>query len=480
MSLKVHDSLTRRLVPFEPADPNRVTVYACGPTVYNHAHIGNWSANITWDVLVRWLRASGYGVHYVMNITDVEDKIIRDSQAAGEDRATFTQRWIGVFFEGLDTFGCLHADDFPLATQHVDGMVAMIQVLLDKRHAYLVDDEDGSASIYYRVASFEHYGELANLSQADIRAGGSGRVKADEYEKENVGDFALWKGWVPSEGDVFWEPTFTVDGTPRVVKGRPGWHIECSVMSTAILGDQIDIHLGGEDLRFPHHENEIAQSEAATGKRPFVRYWMHRQHLRVGGGKMAKSLGNFHTAEDLVAHGGASAARAFRYLVASAHYRKPIDFSWDGVAAAARTLRNLDDAWRRLVKHAGDASPSDFGQDAEAAFRRAMDNDLETSGAMAAIHGLVGEANRRAEAGTLTPEDAAGALRVVRLASDVLGLGLGADRRQLTPEQQALVDQRQAARDAQEWAESDRLRDVLLERGVQVKDTKDGQEITLL
>jgi len=480
MSMQVHDSLTRRLLPFEPADPKHVTVYACGPTVYNHAHIGNWSSNITWDILVRWLRASGYGVHFVMNITDVEDKIIRDAEAAGEDRATFAERWTKAFFEDLETFGCLRADDYPYATQHVDGMVAMIQKLLDGGYAYLAEEDDGSTSIYFRIRSFEHYGELANLSRADIRAGASGRVKADEYEKENVGDFALWKGWVPADGEVFWEPTFTVDGEPRVVKGRPGWHIECSVMSTAILGDQIDLHLGGEDNRFPHHQNEIAQSEAATGKRPFVRYWMHRRHLMVEGGKMSKSLKNFYTAQDIVDRGGPMAARAFRYLVASAHYRKPIDFSWSGIDAAARTLRNLDEAWKRLTKHAGEAVPSEFGQEAEAAFRAAMDNDLETSGAMAAIHGLVGEANRRIEAGTLTPEDAAGALRVVGLANDVLGLGLGAEARALTPEQQALVDQRQAARDAKEWAESDRLRDVLLEQGVQVKDTKDGQEITLL
>jgi len=182
--MQVYDSLTRRLVPFEPADPKHVTVYACGPTVYNHAHIGNWSTNITCDIFVRWLRASGYGVHFVMNITDVEDKIIRDSRAAGEDRATFAERWTEAFFEDLETFGCLRADDYPRATHHVDGMVAMIQRLLEGGHAYVVEDDDGSTSIYYRVGSFAHYGELANLSQADIRAGGSGRVKADEYEKE--------------------------------------------------------------------------------------------------------------------------------------------------------------------------------------------------------------------------------------------------------------------------------------------------------
>jgi len=478
--MQVHNSLTRRLETFEPADPKRVTVYACGPTVYNHVTIGNWSFNLICDVFVRWLRARGYGVRFVMNVTDVEDKIIRDARAAGMDRATFAQRWTDAFFAGLEALGCIRADEYPRATDHIDGMVAMIQTLLDKGHAYVAEEDDGSTSIYYRVASFEHYGELANLSKAEIRAGGSGRVKADEYEKENVGDFALWKGWVPEDGDVFWEPTFRVEGTERTVKGRPGWHIECSTMSTELLGEQIDVHLGGEDLRFPHHQNEIAQSEAATGRRPFVRYWMHRRHLLVDGGKMSKSLKNFYTVGDLIEHAGPSAPRAFRYMVVSAHYRKPIDFTFAGLDAALRTLRNLDDAWRRLVKTAGEAEASTFGDEAEAAFRAAMDNDLETSAAMAAVHGLVGEANRRLEVGTLTPEDASGALRVLRLADDVLGLGLGADARTLTSEQQALVEQRQAARDRKDWAESDRLRGALLALGVQVKDTADGQEVTIL
>ncbi|MFV1960105.1 MAG: cysteine--tRNA ligase, partial [Planctomycetota bacterium] len=458
MSLHVYNSLRRRLEAFEPADPRRVTLYACGPTVYSFVHIGNWSFNLICDVFVRWLRASGYGVHYVMNITDVEDKIIRDAREAGMERAAFVKRWEDAFFEDLEALGCIRADDYPHATAFVEPMVAMIQKLLDKGHAYVVDEEHGSASIYFRVASFPHYGELANLSKAAIRDGASGRVKADEYEKERVGDFALWKGWVPEDGDAAWEPTFVVDGEPRVVKGRPGWHIECSVMSTSLLGDQIDLHLGGEDLRFPHHQNEIAQSEAATGKEPFVRYWMHRRYLLVDGQKMSKSKGNFYTLRDLEERFGPSAPRAFRYLVVSAHYRKPIDFTWTGLEAAARTLRNLDDAHARIRDAAGEAEASDFGREAEAAFAAALDNDLEASAAMAAIHGLVGEANRRLAAGTLTPGDAAGALRVLGAADQVLGLGLGRSRGALNARQQALFDARQEARAREDWAASDRLR----------------------
>jgi cysteinyl-tRNA synthetase len=479
MSLHVYNSLTRQIEPFVPADAKHVKVYGCGPTVYDYQHIGNWSSYLIYDVLVRWLRASGYEVTYVVNITDVEDKIIRDSRAAGEDRESFVARWEKVYYDDLARLGALQADHNPRATDHIDGMAAMIQALLDKGHAYAVDEEGQAPSIYYRVHSFEHYGELANLSKADIRAGASGRVSADEYEKENVGDFALWKGWVPEDGDVFWEPSFRIEGEERVFKGRPGWHIECSVMSSALLGDQIDIHLGGEDLRFPHHQNEIAQSEGATGKRPFVRYWMHRRHLLVEGRKMSKSLKNFYTLEDLAARCGPSAPRGFHYLVVSGHYRKPIDFSWQGLEAAMQTLRNLEDAYRRLQKIAGDAAPSTFADEADGEFRRAMNDDLETSAAMAAVHALVGEANRRTQSGTLEPGDAAAALKVLDLADQVLGFDLESER-ELGDEQQRLLDQRQEARASRNWAESDRLRDELKALGILVKDSKDGQEVTFL
>jgi cysteinyl-tRNA synthetase len=296
MALHVHNSLTRRLEPFAPIAPPKVTLYACGPTVYAPVHVGNWSSFLFYDVLVRWLRASGYAVTYAMNITDVDDKIIRDAAKAGLDRASFTKRWADIFLADLVRLGNVPPDHVPRATDHVAGMTAMIQRLLDRRHAYVADD----GSIYFSIASFPSYGQLKSLTADSLRAGASGRVRADEYEKENVGDFALWKAWTPDDGAVAWEPTFEVDGARRVVKGRPGWHIECSAMATALLGDRIDVHLGGEDLLFPHHENEIAQSEASTGTAPFVRYWMHRRHLLVDGAKMSKSKKNFYTLQDLV------------------------------------------------------------------------------------------------------------------------------------------------------------------------------------
>jgi cysteinyl-tRNA synthetase len=304
-------------------------------------------------------------------------------------------------------------------------------------------------------------------------------VRADEYEKEDVGDFALWKAYDEADGDVFWEPTFVVGGTPRKVKGRPGWHIECSVMASALLGDQIDVHMGGEDLKFPHHQNEIAQSEAATGKRPFVRTWLHRRHLLVDGAKMSKRLKNFFTLKDLVARAGPSAPRAFRYLVVSAHYRTPIDFTWASLDAAATTLRNLGEARERFRKVAAGAAPADDGPAAQAraAFEDAMDDDLDASRAMAAVHGLVGEWNRRAQAGALSPADAAAGVALLDAADAALGLFLTATRA-LTEEERALLDARAAARAARDWAASDRLRDDLAKRGVLVKDGKDGQTFT--
>jgi cysteinyl-tRNA synthetase len=365
-------------------------------------------------------------------------------------------------------------DHFPWATAHLDGMVAMVQTLLDKGHAYFAED----GSIYYRISTFPTYGELANLKREELRAGASGRVKSDEYEKEDVGDFALWKGWVPEDGDVFWEPTFTIDGEARVVKGRPGWHIECSVMSSEILGPRIDIHIGGEDLLFPHHQNEIAQSEAATGERPFVRTWMHRRYLLVDGGKMSKSKGNFHTLEDLRERYGPSVVGAFRYLIASGHYRKSLDFTFTGLEAADRTLRNLREARARLAKAAGDAAPSAFAAEHERHFRDAMDDDLNSPEALAAVHAAVGEANRRVQDGALAPADAAAVLGVLDLADRALGLFLRTEERGLTPEQQALLDARAEARAAKDWAEADRLRDALAAEGIVVKDSKDGQEVS--
>jgi len=478
MALHLHNSLTRRLEPFVPAHPPQVTVYACGPTVYSHVHIGNWSSSVFFDVLVRWLRASGYQVTFTKNITDVDDKIIQAIAKTGEDRAAFTQRWEKVFFDGMKALGCVPADHHPRAADHVPGMVAIIQALLDKGLAYRAPD----GSIYFRISAFPTYGELANLAASQIQAGASGRVQSEDFEKADVSDFALWKAFVPEDGKVFWEPTFRIDGAAVVVKGRPGWHIECSAMIRALMGDQIDLHLGGEDLVFPHHQNEIAQSEGATGKRPFVRMWLHRRFLLVDGAKMSKSKNNFYTLDDLVRKAGPLAPRGFRYLAATAHYRKPIDFTLSGLDAALKTLRNVDDGRARLTEIArGAGGASNFAQLFEQAFRAAMDNDLETSGAMAAIHDLLSAANRAAAAGTLTPADAASALATLRLADDVLGLGLGASRgREPSAEQQRLLAARAAARASKDFAASDRLRDELKRAGLEVKDVKGQQEWSFL
>ena len=475
MPLSLYNSLSRRVEPFRPIDPDHVTVYACGPTVYSHVHIGNWSLFTVSDITVRWLRESGYQVTYVQNITDVEDKIIRDAQAAGEDIHTFTKRWANQFLEGMETLGNkAGVDHFPRATDYVDGMVEMIQALLDKEHAYLADD----GSIYYRVNSFPTYGELANLKRDALKAGASGRVTADEYDKEEVGDFALWKAYVEDDGDAFWAPTFRVDGEDRVVKGRPGWHIECSVMSTALLGARIDIHLGGEDLLFPHHQNEIAQSEAALGKSPFVGYWLHHKHLLVDGAKMSKSKGNFHTLKDLMDRYGEGVGPSFRYLIASGHYRKSLDFSFHGLEAADTTLRNLRDARARYAKIAGPEDPSDFGATYINRFTDAMNDDMQSPEALGVVHEMVREANRRAQADELSAEDAAAAIAVLDLADRVFGLSLAEAGGDVTPEQQAMIDARAEARANKDWAESDRLRDALAAEGILVKDSKDGQEIT--
>ena len=496
MPLRFRNTLTRRVEDFVPQRPPEVTLYACGPTVYDHVHIGNWSAFLFYDVVVRRLRRKGYRVRFVSNVTDVDDKTIRGSRKAGLPLSEFTRRYEDDYLRDRRLLGCLEADAYPRATEHVDGMRAMIQTLLDRGNAYLADD----GSVYFRVSSFPTYGELANLAAESLKAGASGRVKADEYEKESVGDFALWKAYDPADGDVVWEPSFVVDGRSRVVRGRPGWHIECSVMASALLGARLDLHLGGEDLKFPHHQNEIAQSEAATGERPFVRTWMHRRHLLVDGAKMSKSKGNFFTLKDVVARGGPSAARAFRHLVVTAHYATPIDFTWSGLEAAAATLRNLSDARARFAKAALGASPAvrgssaatpaapgptardhaarDHAAEARAAFEAALDDDLDASGAMAAVHGLVHDANRRVAEGSLSPADAAAAVALLDEADANLGLFLAEPARRVTPEEQALLDARLAARRAKDWAEADRLRAALAAQGVLVKDVKDGQEVT--
>ena len=345
MQLKFYDSMSRRVVPFEPLVPGKAGLYTCGPTVYNYAHIGNFRAYVFEDVLHRALEYAGYGLTHVMNLTDVDDKTIRDSRKAGVPLREYTQKYKDAFFEDLRTLSVEPASVYPAATDHVKEMIALIQRLFDAGVAYQAPDK----CVYFSVAKFPGYGKLAHLDRSGMRSGV--RISNDEYAKDDVGDFALWKAWDENDGDVKWDSPWG--------PGRPGWHIECSAMSMKYLGESFDLHTGGIDNLFPHHENEIAQAEAATGK-PFVRQWLHCAHLRVDGEKMSKSLGNFYTLRDLLAKGWTG--REIRCVLVAGHYRQPLNFAFDALAAARTALVSTNSVtqgeapaalWKPLVERHG-------------------------------------------------------------------------------------------------------------------------------
>ena len=376
--IRFYNTMTRRKEDFLPADAPKVGMYTCGPTVYNYAHIGNFRAYVFEDILRRWLLFRGYEVQQVMNITDVEDKIIRDSSAQGIDIYSFTEQYTRAFFEDLDTLRIQRAEQYPKATDHIQEMVSIISTQVEKGHTY---EKDGS--IYFRLSSFPEYGKLSGIRQDEVKVGA--RVDADEYEKEDARDFVLWKA---NKGEsAYWDTQFG--------RGRPGWHIECSAMSTKYLGDSFDIHTGGEDNIFPHHENEIAQSEAATGKQ-FVKYWMHCRYLLVDGEKMSKSKGNFFTLRDLVDKGENPVA--IRYLLASGHYRSPLNFTFDGLKASNSAVQRLKDCFLRLSERAGetqpDGPPPEVVTNADGQFCSAMDDDLDVPNALAAVFEMVRQVNQ--------------------------------------------------------------------------------------
>ncbi len=464
MPLRFHNTLSRETEPFAPLDPagRTVKIYTCGPTVYNHAHIGNFRAYIFEDLLQRQLEYRGYDVERVMNLTDVDDKTIRGAREKGVPLADFTAPFKSAFFEDLKTLRIKPARDFPCATDsaHIGRMIAMIARLVAAGHAYQAEDR----SVYFRIASFPAYGRLAHLNLEELRP--SGRVRSDEYEKESVGDFALWKAHDADDGDVAWDSPWG--------PGRPGWHIECSAMATGLLGERLDIHCGGVDNIFPHHEAEIAQTECCTGQK-FVNLWMHCAHLMVDGRKMAKSFGNFYTLRDLLERGWTG--REVRYVLISAHYRLPLNFTFEGLAAARSALQRLDE-WRlRLSELAGGADTAETHPAAEAdAFGAALDDDLNISAALGELFDMVRETNRAMDSGALTPAQARGLLDFWGRINGVLALE--ADAAAIPPDIAALADQRRAARAAKDWAQSDRLREELLARGWMIKDTKEGAKLS--
>ena len=458
--LQLRDTLSGEQRPFRPLRDDVVGIYSCGPTVYGPAHIGNFRSFLFADLLVRHLRWRGMTVRWVMNITDIDDKIIRGAAAAGEDIGTLAERYLERFLADAEALRMTRPDVLPRATDHIDEIATLIETLLERGHAYRTDD----GSIFFRIASWPDYGKLARLDPEQLRVGE--RVEADEYGKDDVRDFALWKG--PKPGEPSWSTS--------IGEGRPGWHIECSAMSMAHLGPSFDIHTGGIDLIFPHHEDEIAQSEAATGQ-PFVGTWLHCAHLRSSGTKMAKSLGNIARPSELIEAG--VSPRALRYALISVHYRASLNHSDESLVAAGAAVDRLDAVVLALETYR-EARPDDADlPGALAAARRefgaALDDDLNISAGLAVVFDLVRDLNRRIEARTLSTADAERAIAALRDLDTVLAVLPDATGEALDPDIAAILDERAAARAARDFAAADRLRDVLADRGIAVEDTRDGQ-----
>jgi cysteinyl-tRNA synthetase len=457
--LKLFNTLSRSLEDFQPLEEGHVRYYACGPTVYNYVHIGNLRTFLWNDLLRRYLEWKGYRVTFVMNLTDIDDKIIRGATEKGVDIVTFAEPYTQAFFENLETLRIRRADIHPKATEHIGEMVHLVEALRERGHTY-----EAEGSVYYDISSLEDYGKLARI---DVESGGGvSRIESDEYEKDNVRDFVLWKGKKP--GEPSWN-------TP-IGEGRPGWHLECSAMSMKYLGESFDIHSGAVDLIFPHHENEIAQSEGATGK-PFVRYWVHGEHLIVEEQKMSKSAGNFFTLPDLLEKG--YAPLQIRYALLAVPYRTRLSFTLRTLEDAKNALERLELFALRMQEIVDSSNESEGDQGPLLAarmvrdFETAMDDDLNTAGALGAIFSSVRDANTAADKGKLGASGARTLIESLRLLDTVFDI-LPRHDDTLDDEIQKLVDARNEARVRRDFVESDRLRDELLARGIILEDTPQG------
>jgi cysteinyl-tRNA synthetase len=460
VSLKVFNTLGRRIVDFEPREAGHVRMYTCGPTVYNVVHIGNLRTFLWEDVLRRHLVARGWRVTQIMNLTDVDDKTIRGAADAKLSLRDFTTKYAELFFHDIDRLGIQRAEMYPRATDHVPEMQEITAKLLENGHAY-----ESEGSVYFRIATFPDYGKLSGIDLAEARRGE--RVADDEYEKEDVKDFVLWKAAKP--GEPSWPSPWG--------EGRPGWHIECSAMSMKYLGKHFDIHTGAVDNIFPHHENEIAQSEAATGE-PFVDVWLHAEHLIVDGEKMAKSKGNFFTLEDVLAR--RNDPKAARYLLLSVPYRRKLNFTFDALAGAAAAVDRVRSAAARIdevaaggAKKAGAFPAAERGEKFAADFMAAMDDDLNTSEALGTLFPFLREVNAAIDDGSLDSEGAAAARSALRRADAVLGL-LPAAEEVLPAEIEARIAARLAARKRRDFAEADRIRAELAANGIVLEDGPAG------
>jgi cysteinyl-tRNA synthetase len=465
VALMLYNTMTRRREEFQPLEQGKVGMYTCGPTVYDYAHIGNYRAYIFEDLLRRYLKYKGYQVTQVMNITDVDDKSIAGVRKTGLSLEEYTAPYKKAFFDGLDALRIERAEYYPEATKHIDEMVALIQRLQEKGLVY-----EAERNLYYRISGFREYGKLSHMRLDELKCGI--RIKADEYEKERASDFALWKAWEESDGDVYWE-------TP-LGKGRPGWHIECSAMSMKYLGETFDIHTGGVDNIFPHHENEIAQSEVATGK-PFVRYWLHNEHLIIEGKKMSKSLGNYYTLDDLLKQGHDPVA--IRYLLMSTHYRQQLNFTMNGLEGAVNALRRIRDFFNNVsLASAPEHHPKLDGilSQALAEFEAYMDDDLNVSGALGSVFTLIGRVNKIMAEEGISKEDAVKVQELMAGFDRVLDImepptAQSANR---IEEIEELVRRRQRARREKNWSEADSCRGRLFqEYGVVLEDRAEGTAV---
>jgi cysteinyl-tRNA synthetase len=469
--IQLHNTLSGKVEPFVPQKPGEVRMYTCGPTVYDYAHIGNYRTFIFQDILRRFLKLRGFKLNHVMNLTDVDDRIIANAAAAGKTLRDYTEKFAQAFFDDCKTLSIEAPEQWIRATDHIDDMVQLIQRLQANTYTY-----SSEGSIYYRIAKFSNYGKLSKIDLSGIQAGA--RVDNDRYEKESARDFALWKA--PKRGEHFWETA--------IGPGRPGWHIECSAMAMKYLGETLDIHTGGIDLAFPHHENEIAQSEAATGK-PFVRYWLHAEHLLVEGEKMSKSLGNFFTLRDLFAKGYKPSA--LRFALASVPYRKQFNFTFDGLKQATNSVERLRNFVDRLKQGKFPAGKQDgmAARIAKAAeeFDAGLSDDLNTARALAAVFDVVREANIAMDKGEFRQGDVAAAQQFLATFDKVLAVLEDSDAEKLRAlgygpatgglsdaEIDKLVAERNAAKKKRDFATADRIRKALADRAIILEDAKDG------
>ena len=458
MALQFYNTLSRTKEEFKSIEDNHVRMYTCGPTVYDYVHIGNLRTFVWEDLLRRYLKYKGYKVTQVMNLTDVDDKTIKGSQKENIPLAEYTDKYKKAFFDDIDALNVERAEVYPAATEHIPEMVSIVTKLVEKGVGY-----ESGGDYYYKISAFSDYGKLSHMKLDELKAGA--RVSSDEYEKDQVSDFALWKAWDEDDGDVYWET--------ELGKGRPGWHIECSAMSMKYLGEHFDIHTGAVDNIFPHHENEIAQSEAATGK-PFVNYWLHALHLIVEGRKMAKSFGNFYTLRDILDKG--YAPLAIRYLLVSTHYRQQLNFTFDGLEAARNGLERYHD----FIANLGDVTSDTDGGDADGyiekakkGFEEALDDDLNTSQALGVVFDFIRDINRLKAEDKLSKSEAERVLDAINGFDSVFGFQKKAEE-SLDEEIEAKIKAREEARANKDWAEADRIRDELLEQGIVLEDTASG------